>query len=223
MIVKKNKIILFIQARMSSNRLRGKVLKKINRITILEQVFKRVSNVFNKKDIVILTSKETDDDKIYNLCIRKNFNVFRGNLENVGIRYNEALKTYKCNFFFRVTGDSPLLDSNSIKLFLKTFYKNTKIDLISNVVNRTFPKGQSLEMINTDTFTKNIKIFSKYNENFTQPFYKKNNFRIISIENHLNLSKYNLSVDTVNDLDRIRKIFYKFKDIDQYNFNSFIK
>tara|TARA_B100001059_G_C17706443_1_gene513059 strand:+ start:386 stop:1057 length:672 start_codon:yes stop_codon:yes gene_type:complete len=223
MRVNKYKIKTFIQARMSSGRLKGKVLKKIYGNTILEHVYSSAEQVFKKKDIIILTSTEKSDDKINQFCINKNINVFRGDLQNVATRYYNALQNFNCDYFFRVSADSPLIDSKLFKLFINNLKKNTNLDLVSNVVKRTFPKGQSLELINSQTFKKNINKFKAYDENFTIPFYKSTKFRIKSIENKKDLSGRNLCVDNFRDLERIRYIFNKYKNIKSFNFNLHFK
>ena len=87
----------FIQARYSSKRLRGKVLKKFGKLTLLEILVKRLSQSNQLKKIVILTSKSKDDKKIINFCKKKNINYFAGPLKNVFFRFKLAIKKYKPN------------------------------------------------------------------------------------------------------------------------------
>ena len=49
-------MIAIIQARVGSKRLPGKVLKKLNNLTILERVINQVKSSFSKKNIIVATS-----------------------------------------------------------------------------------------------------------------------------------------------------------------------
>ena len=94
-----------------------------------------------------------DDDKIENFCIEKDIPCFRGPLEDVAKRMLDAAQYYKKDAFVRINGDSPLIDpciiSNAIKI-----YQNKNYDLVTNVFPRSFPIGQSVEVIRTSTFNK---------------------------------------------------------------------
>ena len=86
--------------------------------------------------------------------------------------------------------------------------KNKKFDILTNTFPRTFPKGLSVEIINTSTFKKYYKEFNKIEkEHITSFFY--NNFKRFIIKNYKskkNLSNINLSVDTKKDLINISRI-----------------
>ena len=208
---------IFIQARTSSKRLPGKVFKNlINKNHSLDLLIYKLSKLFSKKKIVILTSKNKSDDAIQEYCKKKKINYFRGSLKNVAGRFLEALKVYRCKYFMRVSADSPLLDMNIIKIFFK-YTKSNKFDIITNVNPRTFPKGQSVEIVKSQTFIDNFKRFkSKKNfEHVTNFFYNfESNFKIKNIKYGKNLSKISLALDTKKDLLRIRKILNISKKID---------
>tara|TARA_X000001036_G_C20635706_1_gene788992 strand:- start:1182 stop:1397 length:216 start_codon:yes stop_codon:yes gene_type:complete len=66
------RILIGIQARMTSKRLPGKVLKKINGIPLIEYLLKRSSFLSKTQKIYVLTSKEKSDDPIVNYCKKIN-------------------------------------------------------------------------------------------------------------------------------------------------------
>ena len=68
MTLKKNHLII-LQARSSSNRLPGKVLKKINGIPLVVLCVKRLKNQGSK--VIVATSKEKSDDKLVKLLIKE--------------------------------------------------------------------------------------------------------------------------------------------------------
>ena len=112
------------------------------------------------------------------------------------------------NFLFHIFK----IDSNLIDTAVKIHNKaKNKYDLITNVFPRTFPKGQSVELIRTSIIKKNIKKFNFLEkEHVTKYFYC--NSKKFRIKNFIynGKSKYiSLSVDTRIDLQKIYKKFTK--------------
>ncbi len=201
-------MIAIIQARMSSKRLKGKVLKKIGKKILLDRVYENLKVNKNINKIIIATSKNPSDDKIFKFCKKRDIFCFRGDLNNVAKRYYDVLLNEKSKYFMRVTADSPFIDSAIIKKMLK-ISKTNKYEIITNVCPRSFPKGQTVEIFKSKTFK---DFFSKIKtksdkEHVTTFFYKnKKKFKLKNIFYKKNFSKMNLSVDTEDDLKRSRKI-----------------
>ena len=90
---------------------------------------------------------------------------------------------------------------------ISIFKKNKNYDLISNVFPRTFPKGQSVEIIRTRVLKKYLKNMNKFDkEHVTQYFYK--NSEIFLIKNFINKRKNKLiktAIDSKRDLVNILK------------------
>lgn len=104
---------IFIQSRMSSSRLKGKMLKSVNGIPLIEFVYERCRTA--DADIVaVLTSEHPSDDPLFSYCCEKNIPVFRGPLENVLERYVKASAFFGCKAICRVCGDSPFVDTGFI-------------------------------------------------------------------------------------------------------------
>ena len=83
------KYYCFVQARYSSKRLRGKVLKKFGKLTLLEILIKRLNKSKKIDEIIVLTSKSIEDKKIINLCKKKKIKYFSGSLQNVFSRFQK--------------------------------------------------------------------------------------------------------------------------------------
>ena len=127
----------------------------------------------------------------------------------------------------RVCADSPLLDGDLIKKAVS--YADKNIDIITNVMPRSFPKGQSVEVVNCKTFLSHYhKLSSKEDfEHVTRYFYNNSKiFNIFNFRNDKDLSSVNLSIDTKKDYQNVSKIIcslrknhyeYSFKDIIRKN------
>lgn len=209
----KKKIILIICARCSSKRFPNKVLKKINGKELLLQVYDRVkySECINR--IIVATSKKRSDDNLEKLCKKNNIKCYRGSLNNVFSRFRNIINIYDPDILVRISADSPFIDpkliDQSIKLFL-----TKRVDIVTNVFKRTYPKGQSIEVFNKQIFLKpkNLKLNSYEKEHVSPFFYKnKKKYKIFNFESKNNLSKYNLTVDYKNDLIFFNKIIKKIK------------
>ena len=201
------KIAILIQARYNSKRLPGKVCLKILDKELLLHVYNNCKKSCLKK-IYVITSKNKSDKPIIDLCKKNKIKYFKGSLTNVYLRYLQAIKKFKLDGFVRITGDSPLINYKIIDKAIKKFSKK-KHDIITNVLPRSFPIGQSVEVIDSKIFINNYKNILKKDEkeHITKYFYKnKKDFKIINLKNKRNESKKNLSINTKKDFFKIENI-----------------
>ena len=63
---------IIIQARFSSKRLRGKVLKKIEGKPLLEYMVQSINKLRHKHKLIIATSLSRSDDKVVIFCKKHN-------------------------------------------------------------------------------------------------------------------------------------------------------
>ena len=127
----KKKIYAIIQARMSSSRLPGKVLKKIKQKPMLHYVIKQVKASKMVDEIIIVTTTEKEDKPIVDFCLKNKIKCFRGSKLDLLDRYYNCAKKYNCDPIVRVTSDCPIVDPEVIDLTISEFLKK-KYDYISN-------------------------------------------------------------------------------------------
>lgn len=214
-------MICIIQARTNSQRLPKKVLKKIGKVSILQRLINSLKKIKKIKKFVIATTKNKGDLKIIQISKKNKINYFQGDEKNVASRYYEILKNTKFKYFLRVSGDSPFLDYKIINKLIRIKNKSD-YDIITNVFKRSYPKGQSVEIIKTSTFLNNFKNLKSHHdlEHVTSFFYKNyKRFKIYNHTNKVNFSKINLSIDTEEDLFKVKKIF---NDINKKNLDWLI-
>ena len=213
---------VFIQARMQSRRLPGKTLMLINNITLLENIINKIKLCKQAHNIHVLTSINPENEPISALCKKINVPCFRGSEHNVAERFFKAVKTTRDKYFIRITGDSPLIVPEIIDNCADICIKD-KHDIVTNSLERSFPKGQSVEIIKRELYIENYPRFSNNDdfEHVTKFFYrKKNEFRIFNYTNTKDLSNFNLSVDTTDDYVRAQRISKKSKLITIKDLNS---
>ncbi len=202
-------MLAIIHARMSSNRLPGKVLMPLGKRKMLEIIHERISLASTIDLIVVATSAETSDDPIYDYCNSKNYHCHRGPLENLQLRVFEVLNSFQKDCFVRICGDSPLIDPNLVDLAVNLFHQGN-FDLVTNTQMRSYPKGQSIEVI-----PKALIEPGRYDsldgwstEHLCQGVYKNPNyFSVLNFSSGQNLQDFQMSIDTKEDYIKIAKLF----------------
>jgi spore coat polysaccharide biosynthesis protein SpsF len=202
------KVRVIIQARMSSSRFPGKVLAPVNGQPMISRVIECVNRTFDKDLIIVATSNENSDDPLALYVQSLGVKVFRGLLDDVFGRFRQCVQENPCDWFFRISADSPLLNSSLLKVL--TTYANDDLDLITNVQKRTFPHGHSIELLNAKTFSKiDPKRLSTDDREHVTKFYYANasEFRILNLENtNTDYARLNFVVDTLEDLRRVEEM-----------------
>lgn len=202
---------------MSSNRLPGKVLMDLEGKVILEWTIERLAKNISNIPIAVITSNEESDDPINSLCRKKKVPCYRGSLNNVLERFYNACIFFQEENFIRISGDSPLIDPRIIDKAYEIFSRN-KVDLISNIMKRSFPKGQSVELVSKDAIHKLRKFDLKDSEleHVTLGFYNnKDNFEIINFESeYINCAMQQQSVDTYSDYLKLSNFIKQNKNVE---------
>ena len=199
----------FIQARMSSERFPGKVLAPLGGKPVIARVITRITQVIPSEMVVVATSQKESDDPLAYYLRGKGIPVFRGPLDNVFSRFQMCLGEFPCTWFFRICADSPFLDSSLMQQMIN-YCDRTEVDLVTNVFPRTFPKGRSLEMVNTKPFAAidSANLTKEEQEHLTQVYYNHSDrFKIINLESgNPALANESFSVDTIEDLRRLERV-----------------
>ena len=149
----------------------------------------------------------------------------RGPLEDVAGRFIEVLNSFKFDAFVRVNGDSPLLDYRLVNKGV-TIFNSSHFDLVTNTKKRTFPKGQSVEVVNSSVFRRSYSLMRapKEREHITSYFYNHSEeLSIYNFESQEDYSNIQLSIDTPEDMKRFTGIITKLKRQHwEYPFEDFI-
>jgi spore coat polysaccharide biosynthesis protein SpsF len=211
---------------MTSKRLPGKVLRDVHGKPLLQYLIERISRAKYLTNIVVATSDDQSDTPVAELCSRIGIPCFRGSVTNVAGRYYQLINGYHLEAFLRVSGDSPLLDQGLVDAGIGLFL-GQDFDIVTNVLIRTYPKGQSVEILKSDIFFEGFKMMKDERdlEHVTRYFYRnRDNYRIHNFESGEDLGDIQLSVDTQGDIDRFEKILslmhkphweYGYKDVVQ--------
>jgi len=159
---------------MSSARFPGKMLAPFRGRPLIAQVLERFCQSGLHSRIVVLSSVDPTDDPLADyVANRCGVPVFRGELDNVVARFQAALGEHPCEWFVRISGDSPLIDVSLVQAMIGLSDRDH--DVVSNVVRRTFPPGQSVECVRSDVFCglKSNDLTPDQREHVTKVFYDR--------------------------------------------------
>lgn len=215
-----------IQARLSSKRLPGKVMLKINNKTIIQTIVDRLKKSKTITKIIVSTSDKKSDLPIVNHCKKNKILVFKGSLHNVFNRVKKTSKKYKLKFFLRVCADSPLIDPVLIDKCMKK-YTEGNYDIVTNKFPRSYPKGQTIEIIKVRALNKinEKKLNIDQKEHLTKYFYHNSKkFKIYNMNYKKNKKLISMALDNKSDFNFLKKLFKKYKDdINDLTLNRLIK
>jgi spore coat polysaccharide biosynthesis protein SpsF len=134
------RVVATVEARMSSTRLPGKVLRPILGRPMLELLLERLRRAKSVTDVVIATTTNLADDAIAALARRLQVRVFRGSEDDVLDRVLRTARSAQADVIVEITGDCPLVDPEVVDR-LATFYLANNYDYVSNCLRKTFPDG----------------------------------------------------------------------------------
>lgn len=201
------KIYAFIQARQTSTRLPNKVFLKLNKISVLENIKKRLSLSKIITKIIFLIPSNKNNSFLKKFLIKKKYLHYCGSELNVLKRYYDASNKFKPDIIVRITADCPLIDYSLIDIMLQNFLKYKKTDYLSNTIKRTYPDGLDVEIFTRKALNKTFfNTKKKYDCEHVTP-YMKRNLVCKNYSNKKDYSKYRWTLDTIRDYKKIRKMF----------------
>ena len=216
--------VALVVARMSSSRLPEKSLTPLGDDVVLGHVSNAIKQCANISEIVIVTSIDPSDNKIVEWCRLRGLAVTRGSLQNVAERVLAAAQEYRAHAFVRVSGDSPLIDPRLIDYAVEIFRAHD-YDVVTNVFPRTFPSGQSVEVVRTASlaaaYSGGLTAFEE--EHVTQVLYQHperfdiRNFDVAELAGVNSMTwgaeRVHLAVDNPIDLARCEHVLRALKPI----------
>lgn len=205
------KVVAVIQARMASTRLPGKVMMKINGISVLQCLTNQLSHATLLDRTIIATTHNKNDDVIVDLARSLKLDSFRGNSLDVLDRYYQCAKHFSLNHIVRITSDCPLLDPEIIDKTI-SLYNKGNFDYVNNFSKKRYPYGTEVEVFSFETIEKAWRNAEKPSEREHVTPYIYNNpdkFVLGSIEPNVDLSNLHWSVDRIADLELVRFLYKK--------------
>ena len=203
------RVVAIVQARMSSSRLRGKVLADIGGEPAIHLLLRRLRRAREVAEVVVATSLHPDDDSLVDAVAPLDVRIFRGPLEDVLERFRIAGEQAACEAVVRITGDCPLIDPAVVDLVVRR-WRDGDEDYVANVVPpRTYPTGLDVEVVSWPALVAAAAEATAPEEReHVTPFVRDrpDRFRQARVDLHPPAADLHLSIDKADDLDRIRAV-----------------
>ena len=219
-----DRVHVILQARTGSKRLYGKTLLPITEDPLVILCNKRLKNNNFKLTTIIPAGKE--DDYLAYILKNNNINFFRGNKYNVLKRFKEFTKDFdEEQVIVRVTADNPFVDSTFINKLVKIYTLHNLKYLSAHDNIKNLPYGLQAEIFKIKYLRESVSNKKNVTEHVTTEIRKKylNKYLNIYLKNYSGLSTYKLSIDTVEDLERVKKIFEYYKNSPYSNLVKILK
>lgn len=200
------KTVIIVQARMTSTRLPGKVLKEVLGKPLLAYQLERLRRVQLADEIILATTTNQTDDVLAAFAAKEEIRYYRGDEHDVLDRYYQAALMAKADVVVRVTSDCPLIEPAIIDEVIQAYYKSPEVDYVSNTLSRTYPRGLDVECFSfkaLETAWKNAdKAYEREHVTpylYQQPMFIKKESKVAG-----DYSEYRWTVDTQEDYELVR-------------------
>lgn len=199
-----------IQARMTSTRLPGKVLKTVLGKPLLQYQLERLARCQQIDTLVVATTTNATDDPVVALCQQLGVATFRGSENDVLERYFLAARAFQADWVIRMTADCPVIDPGVVDAVItQALQANPPCDYVSNTLERTFPRGLDTEVFSFRALAEAMQeaCLPAEREHVTPFIYTRpERYRVGQYKQALDWSAYRWTVDTPEDFELIRRM-----------------
>ena len=202
-----------VLGRLSSARLPGKVLREVAGRPLAAYVLARLERVDGIDGVVFATSDDPGDDAIEEWGSAAGVDVFRGPLQDVRGRVIACAEEHGLDAVARVNADSPWIDPELLSRAV-VLARDGAHDLVTNVLERTYPYGVSAEVATVDALRRAAALDSgpEGAEHVTKTIYTHPDaFSILNLRAVPAVApELRLTVDTPADLERFEALIERF-------------
>ncbi len=204
---------------MGSTRLPGKVMLDLCGRSVLARVVSRVRRARLAGQVVVATTRNTEDDRIAKECRNLGVDFFRGSEDDVLDRYYRAARKYSADAVVRICSDSPLTDPEVIDETIRQFL-DSGADYASNSLGRCYPLGLDVEVMKQEVLAcswREARAF--YQRSHVTPFIYENpqRFQILRITAKGIYSGHRWTLDTAEDYRFLKAVYERMPDPNDFS------
>lgn len=215
----KKKVLCIVLARLNSQRLKRKVIKKFEKkdSTIFENFIKRIQHAKEIDKVVLATTIREEDKVLVKIAKKYKLDYFCGSEKNVLDRFYKVVKKYETEYEFivRANVDCPFFMPTVLDNMIKKF-KVVKKDFYSPFDKNIYPFGFTFCLFNKKCIFK-IKKYAKLKKH-------KEHIENFCIDNPILFKRFypkikrfiapeiNITLDTYNDFINLKKINHYLKN-----------
>lgn len=203
------KIVGIVQARVTSTRLPGKVLKEVRGKPLLAYELERLAKIRPLGELAVATTVNGCDDPIEALCAGLNVPVYRGSERDVLSRYYEAAALFGADIVVRFTADCPLIDPKLSEEVISYYLTHRlSVDYCALDVS-TYPRGMDTEIFSMRILEEAFREGRAEAEREHVTYFiwnRPSRYRLWHKKSERDWGKYRLTVDTAEDFALVREI-----------------
>lgn len=202
-------VLAILQARMSSTRLPGKVMRPLLGQPMLLRHLERLRRARHLGPILVATTTHDSDTPLAELCAAHGVPCHRGAMDDVLDRYWQAALPHAPQHIVRLTGDCPLADPEVIDRVVSA-HLDGGFDYTSNTIPATWPDGLDVEVVRAASLEQAWREARLPSEReHVTPFVKKHpeRFRLHNVTNDQDLSALRWTVDEPEDFAFVERVY----------------
>lgn len=206
-----NDVIGVLQARMGSSRLPGKVMADLAGKPLIGHMIDRMRRVGNLSEIVLATSTDPRNDPLVSYCRTLDVDAYRHPIEDdLAGRVAGAIKNRSGGLILKTGGDCPFIDPDVLRRMVDAARETPGADFVSNRVVWSYPLGLSADVMSRRAIEwadehlisdEDRELFAVWVRDHPEQF------QVVPVVHHRNLSHLNWCVDTPEDLSFARRVF----------------
>jgi spore coat polysaccharide biosynthesis protein SpsF len=208
------KVVVIVQARMSSSRLPGKTMMPLLGKSLLARMIERLQMIRHEVMIIIATSVNAEDDIIEQEAAMLGLPCYRGSSHNLLERHYMAAIKYNADVVVKIPSDCPLIDPRIIDETLDLFFEKRGVyDYVSNLHPASWPDGNDVEIMTMPCLEKTWRLAERPLElEHTTPYIWENplqfNIGNVSWNSGLDYSmSHRFTIDYKEDYDFISRVY----------------
>jgi spore coat polysaccharide biosynthesis protein SpsF len=222
---------IFIPARLQSIRLPKKHLLELNGKPVIHHLVNRLKHCKKIRKIIVCTTTLTSDDPLVNYLDKEGILYFRGNENDILVRFLECAQKFDTDIIVDVEGDDIFTDPFYVDKIVEEMEKN-ELDFVSGNTSSHnfdskcgFPHGIVPAGIHRTALKKicNLKISTNTDTGYKEFFTKYDFFKTKYIFPESNLivpSNLRLTLDYKEDFDLAKAVFKKLNN--NFSFNDLL-
>ncbi len=207
------RVVAIIEARMGSSRLPQKTLMDVTGKSLLERVVDRLKLAKSVDEVIVATSVSTGDDRIEELCRKRDILCFRGSENDVLGRVYAAAVQFRADVVVQCGADCPFYDPNLVDLLVYSLVLGGYA-YAANDMELTFPEGIDAHVILASALADSACFAVRSDEREDTPRYLWNNsdrhpiFNLKAVPGTLyNRPEIRLTIDYAEDMELCRHLY----------------
>ncbi len=200
-----NRTFAIIQARLGSTRLPRKVLMNVDSVPLIAHVIERVSRIDGIDGFACAIPE--GEEQLEHTLDALDVPYVTGSERDVLGRYAHAAEMFDADVILRITADCPLLDPVVAEAVLALYRSDRNLDYCWNDTTVSgYPDGLDVEVFSRSALKWAARTATEAGDREHVGPWLRRNVKVARLDAPANYSALKLSVDTEDDLERVRAI-----------------